>query len=264
MKNIFLLTLLMLPFCGQAQSKITMPVTLWPELQVNAGAGENGLLFFRNQYRINTDSRYNDLKDSGVLSGFERVEFSLGYEHTLSEHWRGGAILRYAAENYPTAMFYGAFVRHNGTLKSLYFNKQLLFEYVDQKGRDKFGNNRIMVELGKRLPVKQQFISPGISYEALLLTEFGKAEDDNQQQRTIDRTRLRLSLNYELTEKLRINPYFMRQTDYYYWEVPPVYDENEQLVEEGYTEKRNRITPVIGLEIKYTINRPSTTASITY
>lgn len=80
------LLLLLLPLLGQAQSKITASTSLWPELQASLGVGEEGLLFLRNGYRINTDSDYNDLKDSGVLSAFERVELSLGYEHTLSEH----------------------------------------------------------------------------------------------------------------------------------------------------------------------------------
>ena len=263
-KLYFILLLLPLPFLTQAQSKVTAPTAIWPELQVNYGMGEEGLLFFRNQYRTNTDGNYNDLKNSGLLSNFERVELSLGYEHTFTEHWRGGAILRYAAEDFPKMMFYGLFLRHNGNLGSLYFNKQLLAEYADQEARDAYGRFRGSAELGKRLPFKNRFITPSISYEAMVISDFGKETNSTSQERTIDRTRLRLSINYELTEKLRLNPYFMRQTDYYYVLVPPEYNEQGQLVKDGYTTKRNRISPVFGLEIKYNINRASETASITY
>jgi hypothetical protein len=264
MKKSYFLLLLILPLGVLAQSKISNPTTIWPELQLSTYIGEDGILFLRNQYRINTDSRYNDLKESGVLSNFERIEFSLGYEHTLSEHWRGGGIFRYAAENFPSTQFYSLFVRHNGNLKSLYFNKQLLFEYVNQEEMEAFGNFRLTAELGKRLPLKNRFITPGISYEALLLSEFNKEEDDSDEKRTVDRTRLRLSLNYEVTDRFRINPYFMRQTDRYYVEVPPEYDENGQLLKDGYRTKRNAVTPIIGLELKYTFGAAPETASITY
>ena len=265
MRKLYLLLLLAsLPLLARAQRKVTAPTAIWPELQVNYGVGEDGLLFLRNGYRINTDERYNDLRDRGALSSFERVELSLGYEHALTEHWRGGALLRYAAEDFPTTLFYTLFLRHSGNIHSLYFNKQLMFEYVDQEEQDTFGRFRLMAELGRRLPLKSRFITPSISYEAMLLSNLGREYDGSPAERNIDRTRLHLSLNYELTEKLRINPYYMRQTDYYYVLVPPKYDDNGQLLEDGYTTKRNRITPILGLEIKYSINRPANTASISY
>ncbi|MEJ8800950.1 DUF2490 domain-containing protein [Pontibacter sp. H249] len=264
MRKPYFILLLLLPLLAQAQSKVTAPTAVWPELQVSYGVGEEGLLFFRNQYRINTDGNYNDLKSSGILSNVERVELSLGYEHTFTDHWRGGAILRYAAEDFPKMMFYGLLLRHNGKLGSLYFNKQFLAEYVDQEARGTYGRFRGSAELGKRLPLKNKFITPSISYEAMVTSDLGKESNSSAQERTIDRTRLRLSINYELTEKLRLNPYFMRQTDYYYVMVPPEYDEQGQLVQDGFTTKRNRISPVFGLEIKYNINRAAETASITY
>ncbi|WP_181163660.1 DUF2490 domain-containing protein [Pontibacter mangrovi] len=264
MKKLYVILLLLLPALAQAQSKVTAPTSVWPELQVSLGVGEEGQVFFRNGYRINTDSDFNDLKDSGLLSSFERIELSVGYEHVLSEHWRGGALLRYAIEDYPKTMFYTLFLRHNGQVKGLYFNKQLLFEYVDQESMDAFGRFRLSAELGKRLPLGSRFITPSINYEAMLRSNLGKAYEGRAQERTIDRTRLRLGLNYELTEKLRINPYFMRQTDYYYVEIPPIYDDQGQLQQDGYRTKRNRITPVVGLELKYAFGRAPETASITY
>ena len=264
MKKCCLLLLLALPFLTQAQSKVNSPTAIWPELQLSYGLGEDGLLFFRNQYRLNTDGRYNDLQESGLLSGFERVELVLGYEHTLSEHWRGGAMFRYAAEDYPKTTFYSLFLRHNGNIRSLFFNKQVMAEYVNQQDQEGQARFRLATELGRRFPVRDRFITPSLGYEALLLANFSEEDDAGSAQRTVDRTRLRLNLTYEVTEKLRLTPYFMRQTDYYYVLVPPVYNEQEQLVEEGYTTKRNRVSPVVGLEVKYTLNRMPDTASITY
>lgn len=264
MKKLYMLLLLALPCLTQAQSKVSAPAAIWPELQVSYGLGEDGLLFFRNQYRINTDGRYNDLQESGVLSGFERVELALGYEHTLSGHWRGGAMFRFAAEDYPKTSFYSLFLRHNGNIRSLFFNKQAMAEYMNQQDQEGQARFRLAAELGRRFPLRSRFVTPSISYEALVLAGFSKEEGMSNGQRYIDRTRLRLNLAYELTEKLRITPYFMRQTDYYYVLVPPVYDEQEQLVEEGYTTRRNRISPVVGIELKYILNRAANTASITY
>ncbi|GHA70127.1 porin family protein [Pontibacter akesuensis] len=264
MKKLYLLFILCLPLVAQAQLRVSAPASIWPELQVSYGVGDEGVLCFRNGYRINTDSDFNDLKETGPLSSFERVELSLGYEHAFTEHWRGGGLFRYAIEDYPSAAFYGLFLRHNGSLKGLYFNKQLLFEYVTQEDQDAIGRYRPMAELGKRFPLGSKFISPSISFEAMLRSEFGREIDGAPAERNIDRTRLRLNLNFELTENLRLNPYFLRQTDYYYVLVPPVYDEQDQLVADGYRTKRNRIMPVFGLELKYSIRHTPNTASISY
>lgn len=258
MRNLYLiLVLAVLPLLGNAQQKVKAPTAIWPELQLSYGVGESGVLFLQNQYRINTDERYN-----GVGS-FERIEFTLGYEHTFTDHWRAGGLFRYAKENMPSSNFTSAFIRHTGNLKGLFFNKQLMLDYVNQERRDPFGRFRLGAELGKRLPLGQHYITPALSYELFVVKEFGN-ETNNLQVRTIDRTRLRLDVTYELSEKLRITPYFLRQTDYYFVEVSPKYDENDVLVENGYTTKRNRVTPVFGLELKYTFNRATSTGSYTY
>ncbi|GAB3540770.1 hypothetical protein GCM10027443_39070 [Pontibacter brevis] len=265
MKQLYpLLLLVLLPLFTLAQDKVTAPAAVWPELQVNYGVGEDGLLFFRNQYRINTDGRYNDLRETGPLSTFERVELTLGYEHTFNDHWRGGAVLRYAAEDYPKTVFNALFLRHNGNIKSLYFNKQVMAERAKQEEISASLRFHLAAELGKRFPLKGKFITPSISCEALLLSGIGQDSDIEMQERGIDRLRLRVNVTYELNDKLRLTPYFMRQTNYYYALVAPVYDEEEKLVKESYTTKRNRISPVVGLELNYTFNKIPNTASITY
>ena len=264
MRKLYLLLLLILvQVAAQAQSKVTAPTAIWPEWQVSKAIGEASVLFLQNQFRINTDERYNDLQESGLLSNFERVQLTVGYEYTFTDHWRAGALFRYAWEDMPKTGFTTAYLRHTGSIKSLFFNKQAMFEYVTQERRDAYGRFRLMAELGKRLPVGATFLTPALSYELFLNRQFSQAAAD-QEERTIDRTRLRLSLTYELTEKLRLSPYFMRQTDYYFVQVPPKYDENDVLVEEGYTTKRNRISPVIGLEVKYTLSGTPATGSYTY
>lgn len=258
MKKLYLiLTLAVLPLLSDAQSKVSAPTAIWPELQLSYGLGESGLLFLQNQYRINTDNRYN-----GVGS-FERVEFTLGYEHAFTDHWLAGAMFRYAKEDMPSSNFTSAFVRHAGSLKGLYFNKQLMLDYVNQERRDPFARFRLMAELGKRLPLGERFLTPSLSYEMFVVNEFGE-ETNDLLERTIDRTRLRLDATYELSDKLRITSYFLRQTDYYFVQVSPKYDEDGVLVEPGYTTKRNRISPVFGLELKYSFNRATSTASYTY
>jgi hypothetical protein len=262
---LLLLLIAFLPTTKQvlAQSKITASTAVWPELQVSFGVGESSLFFFQNQYRINTDSRFNDFKDTGLLSNFERIQVSLGYQYTFTNYWRGGMLWRYAAEDFPSTSFYTLFIRHSGTIKKLFLNKQFLVEYVNQEGQEATGRYRLMAELGKRFPIKNTYLTPSLSYEAAIFTNF-RQESSLSQERFIDRTRLRLNITYEVNPKLRVTPYFMRQTDYYYVEIPPVYDENDMLVENGYRTKRNRISPVIGVELKYTINRELPTASFSY
>lgn len=258
-----LITALPIKQAALAQNKVTASAAIWPEFQVSGSVGESGLFFIQNQYRINTDPRFNDFSNGGLLSNFERIQISLGYEHAFSGHWRGGGIWRYAAEDFPSTNFYTLFLRHSGALKSLFFNKQLLVEYVNQEKHDATGRYRLMAELGKRFPVKQLYITPSVSYEAGLFTNFRK-ETSTSEERFIDRTRLRLNMTLEVSTKFRITPYFMRQTDYYYVEIPPVYDENNVLIENGYRTKRNRISPVAGIELKYSINKEIPTASFSY
>lgn len=246
-----------------AQSKVRASTAIWPEVQLSYGVGEAGLFFFQNQYRINTDSRFNDFRDRGLLSNFERIQFSLGYEYTFTEHWRGGAMWRYAAEDYPTTNFYSLFLRHSGAIEKLFFNKQLFVDYVHQEEQNATGRYRLMAEIGKRLLVKQLYLTPSFGYEAAVFTKFGK-ESATTEERFIDRTRLRLNLTVEVTKKLRITPYFMRQTDYYYVEIPPVYDDNDVLITKGYRTKRNRISPVTGIEFKYNINKEPSPANFSY
>ncbi|PKV66697.1 DUF2490 domain-containing protein [Pontibacter ramchanderi] len=256
-KFYFFLSLLVLPLLSTAQSKISAPTAIWPELQLSYGLGENGLLFLQNQYRINTDGRYNG------VGNFERIEFTLGYEHAFTDHWLAGAMFRYAKEDMPSSNFTSAFLRHAGNIKGLYFNKQLTLDYVNQERRDPFARFRLMVELGKRIPVGARFLTPSLSYEMLVVKDFGD-ETNELLVRTIDRTRLRVDATYEISDKLRVTPYFLRQTDYYFVEVGPKYDEDGMLVEQGYTTKRNRISPVFGLELKYAFNRATSTGSYTY
>jgi hypothetical protein len=264
MRKLYLLLLLSLvQVAAQAQSKVTAPTAIWPEWQISHGVGESGVLFLQNQFRINSDERYNDLKESGLLNNFERVQLTLGYEHAFTDHWRAGAFFRYALEDMPKTGFTTAYLRHTGSIKSLFFTKQVMFEYVTQERRDAYGRFRLMGELGRRLTVGAKFLTPVLSYELFLNKQFGQATADLEE-RTIDRTRLRLSLTYELTEKLRLSPYFMRQTDYYFVQVAPKYDEHEVLVEDGYTTKRNRISPVIGLGVKYTWSGAPAVGSYTY
>lgn len=246
-----------------AQSKVSASAAVWPELQVGLGVGESSLFFFQNQYRINTDSHFNDLRDSGLLSNFERIQISLGYQYTFTDHWLGGILWRYAAEDFPSTSFYTLFLRHSGALKSLFLNKQLLVEYVNQEEHEAAGRYRLMAELGKRFPVKQFYLTPSLSYEAALFVNF-REESSTLEERFFDRTRLRLNMTLEVNSKLRITPYFMRQTDYYYVEIPPVYDDNDVLVENGYRTHRNRISPVTGIELKYSINKETPTGSFSY
>ncbi|WP_242923540.1 hypothetical protein [Pontibacter liquoris] len=259
-----LLLLALLPLLGRAQSKRTAPAALWPELQLSYGVGSSGHFFLWNQYRINTDEAYNDLTRRGPLSHFERIELTLGYEHTFSAHWRGGALVRYAAENYPKTGFYTLFLRHNGQIGNVYFNKQALFAYAHREAQQAVGQFLLKAEAGRRFPVGQQFLTPVVSYEVMLLQEFNQDKTAPRDERIVDRTRLQLGLTYELTEKLRLTPYVLRQTDYYYVLIPPVYDELGQLQKDGYTSARNRITPVVGLELKYSLHTAPNTASITY
>jgi hypothetical protein len=259
-----LLLFLLYPLVSFGQSKTKAPLAIWPELQINYALSEDGLLFFSNQYRVNTDTRFNDLKENGLFSNFERVELALGYEQKLSEHWRGGGLVRYAAEDYPKQIFYTIFMRHNGNISSLFFNKQLMLEYVDKKEQETNGRVRFSAELGKRLSIKDKFITPSIEVEALFYSGLGKKDQRLSQERFVDRSRIQFNLTYEVSDKVRVNPYFIRQVDYYYVMVPPVYNDKGVLVENGYTTKRNRVSPIIGLELKYTFNHSTQTASITY
>jgi hypothetical protein len=264
MEKLCFLILLCLPLSLIAQVKANSSIAVWPEIQVGMGVGEAGILFLRNQYRINSDNRFNDLQSKGPLSGFERVEVSLGYEHEVTDHWRTGGILRYAAEDNVQMIFYSAFLRHNGLIKEFFFNKQIQLDYISQEKVNPSAQSGFKAELGRVYRLGGKNIVPAISYEAFLTSDLKKDKNNISENRFIDRTQLKLNITYEFSDKLRLSPYFNKQTKYYYVLVAPVYNNQGQLEQDGFTTKLNRVYPMLGLELKYTIKRTVSTASITY
>lgn len=239
--------LLLTAISVSAQIKVRRPAEIWPDLQSDYNMDNNSFFFLRNEYRHTTDQSFNTLSEDSPWNNFSRIQFQLGYEHSFSDYWSGGASGRYAFEN-NDIHFSEFFLRHTGSiLEQIRFMKRGTFEHLINEGRPNEGRFRLLAELDKVFEFpRERVIRPRVSYELFKFTTFGRG-GDNPEGRSIDRTRLRIDLNFELNRYLFFSPFFTRQTDYYVLE--PQFDGNGNLAKPG--GRHNFITPVFGLGIRY-------------
>ena len=230
-----LLFLFFLPQLVVAQRKTHNDVELWPELQADYVLGEKGFIYFRNQYRITTNSD---------LETLYRKQFQLGYEHMFNENWSGGLSERAALETNRNKFFTELFFRHQGHIGSVRFIKRGAFEYIHISDMDAASRFRLRAELDREFKVKELGIRPRVSYEIFLLSSLTGENPENQ--RRIDRTRLRLDVTFEISDHFSVTPFFTKQTDYL--ETIEQYDENGNIKIPG--GNLNEITPIFGLETR--------------
>lgn len=250
-------TLFFAPGLVSAQIKVRQPVEVWPELQANYELDNNNFFFFRNEYRHSTGPGLNTLGERSPWNQFSRIQAQLGYEHAFSQKWSGGTSGRYAFEGSHDILFTELFLRHTGSiLEQLRFMKRASFEHLLNVGQPNSGRFRLLGELDKVVELAgERVVRPRVSYEIFKNSSFG--ESLGQDGRTINRTRLRFDLSFELNRYLFFSPYFTRQTDYYVLE--PQFDSAGMQTRPG--GKHNFITPILGLGIRYNFYESATAVS---
>jgi hypothetical protein len=238
---------------GQAQTKkVNQDLYLWANLQADYYLPNQSFFFFRNQWRHNTDSDFAGINESGMLSNFYQVYLLAGYDHKFTDHWRASFFGRYTFTQSNDNKIFQAALRHNGKIGQVDFLKRIAYDYIKPEFGDSRGRFRPAVALEKNFKLGSHILRPSLSYELFFYQDF-KDADSEIETRTVDRTRLRIAASFEATKYLWLTPFFMKQTEYY--NVLSTFtgeidgDGNPVVKEQG--GKRNRVEPIIGLDIRF-------------
>ena len=235
---------------------------IWTELQADYFLKDESFFFFRNMYRHNTNADFPGLRESGALSHIYLTYFQLGYDQKLTEHWRAALSARYTFDARNDNQIYLAYLQHNGKIGKTDFIKRLSYDIMNFKEGESRGRLRPRFSLERNVDLGRHKLRPGISYELFFYNNFNPDQAEVAA-RTVDRSRLRISLSYKVSPHFWVTPYFMKQTEYY--NVLPTYmneldadgnlvldpDGNPVLIEKDPGGKRNRIEPIFGLDLRF-------------
>ena len=256
-KKLLLLTalclLLLLETFAQAK-KISTDQQLWADFQVDYFLENQSFFFFQNQYRHNTDSDISGIREDGALSNLSQIFFLVGYNQRLTEHWRGSFSARYTVNGFNDNQIYQAALQHNGKIGETDFIKRIAYDLMIFELGEGLGRTRPMAGLERNFLIgsHNRILRPHLSYELFLYNNFQEQVNPDALSRTIDRTRLRLALSYQVNKNFWLTPFFTKQTEYY--NALTTYtgerdaDGNDIVKEPG--GKRNRIEPIFGLELR--------------
>jgi hypothetical protein len=248
----FTFLLLITGFVQAQTKKMHQDPLIWTNLQADYYLPNQSFFFFRNQWRHNTDSDFGGIKESGILNKFYEVYVLAGYDHKFTDHWRASLFGRYTFTPGNDNKIFQAALRHNGKIGKVDFLKRVAYDYIIPEIGDSRGRFRPAVALEKNFKLGNHILRPSLSYELFFYQDF---KDDNAdlETRKVDRTRLRIAASFEAMPWLWLTPYFMKQTEYY--NVITTYtgefdqDGNPVVKEQG--GKRNRIEPIIALDIRF-------------
>jgi hypothetical protein len=193
------------------------------------------------------DNDFNQLREKGALQYLERLQFRLGYEHVFNPKWSAGLSESYALERTRNILFNEVFARHTGAIGKFRFSERASFEHLMRWPKNDNGRFRLRADLDRSFNTGQLTLRPRASYE--LFYNLSYHPDPALETRWVDRSRLRLDCLISFSDQVALTPYFIRQTDYFI--VEPSFDENNNITRAG--GKQNHITPVWGLELRFSL-----------
>lgn len=266
----WLVALLLLPasITARAQSKATFPWTAYAGAQLNCLTAAHHVALLRVRAERSFDREYNGLlgADNANRTGgaFQRLMVQGGFEWLLNERWTGGVIEKINFDPASNRTFQtGAFLRHCGHIGAVQFRKRALAEHV---ARNQWQPNaaqirlpnaaqiRLRVDFDRDFPLNPALLlRPRLSYEAQFNFSWEKtaAGAPAPEERTVNRGFLRLEMAVIQHENLALVPFVQKQIDYVI-AVEQRDGQNQITVPAG---PRNLRTPIVGLEVRYTMAR---------
>lgn len=242
---------------AMAQKRVYRSPALWPELQLDYVLPSGSMWFFRNHYRHVVDQDFNYLRQTGPLQYLERVQFRLGYDHSLNAHWRIGFSESYAVERNRKILFNEVFARYAQAVGPVQLSQRLSLEYLVRWPKNNNGRLRLRTGLDHTFQLGKSQFKPRVSYELFYVLSYHPRTEGEAPTRWVDRSRLRLEGQLVLNPHLAFTPYFLCQTDYFF--VEAAFDGNNQVLRPG--GRQNHLTPVWGLELRYTLHKKKDSAS---
>ncbi|QNF31758.1 DUF2490 domain-containing protein [Adhaeribacter swui] len=237
----------------QGQQKQQLAPELWPEVQAEFVFKSTSFLFFRHQYRFTTNQDYQGLHSPILNNQLKRIQFRVGYEHVLTNAWGVGGSQMFSFEPGRKLFFTDVYLRHLSSIVGLQVIKRLMVDYLQYTTTSSVGRLRPRLDLDKALKINNLPIRLRAGYELFLYTDFKSTKP--YVGRIADRTRLRFEVAIQPNPHLTFTPFFTKQTDYS--QLPDKVNEQTKTVIAG--ENQNSITPIWGVEFRYTIfqgNKP--------
>lgn len=234
-----------------AQSRRTLSgLQLWPELQAELALpdSESDYLLLAVRGQKNTDN--NGYSDPARFLGFDERRLTLGYEHFWNERWSVGGTLGYFSASKAYILIPEVLLRHRSPIGSLTFGQRLSVERTFPSPTNAKGqtNVRLRADLEKIFPLSSAVaLRPRLSYEAATHFRLLKSDTDPDE-RFIQFTSLRAEVGCRVGNNFDFTPWFAYQTNYLV--TLPQYDALGNQTSGG---KLNLVTPVLGVDVRYTI-----------
>lgn len=257
--TLLLTALLAQPAAAQTRRTVS-GLELWPEVQAELALPDNDYLLLTVRGQQNTDNNNLRGADPRRVLGFDEQRLSLAYEHFLSEHWSLGGTLAYlSASTTNYLLIPEVLLRHRRALGPLTFGQRLGLERtlpsaVGAKGQT---NARLRLDLEKRLPIGSGgfALRPRLSYEAVTHVRLLKSDTDPDE-RFIQLTSLRGEVGVRVADLFDFTPWLAYQTNYLI--TLPQFNSMGVQTSGG---KLNAVTPVLGLDLRFTITQGQRAAS---
>ncbi len=194
-------------------------LTVWNNYEFNANISGQELLYAQAGLRFGTIS--NNYSTQGILSKLYRSHLLLGYEKS-TVHWSYG--LNAKPTFYPdyADVYTRPYAIHIGNLAdNLEFSQCFSVEYLVRGKhpnanivRNDLGRLSLTFGLLKRIETDKLFLEFIFSSRFIFINEFGQA-DDIYAQRFVDKSRLRLQVNWGITDRIIVSAFGMKDTDYF-------------------------------------------------
>lgn len=234
---------------AQAQEKQYLAPELWPEVQAEYVFKNTSFLYFRHQYRFTTNPDFKGLNSLVLNNRLKRIQFRLGYEQVFTAAWGLGGSQMFSLEPGRKLYFTDVYLRHSSFIAGLQVIKRVMVDYLQYSNTASIGRLRPRLDLDKGLKINNFTVRIRAGYEAFFYTDFKLGKPYSA--RIIDRTRLRAEIALQPNPHLTVTPFFTKQTDY--TRLPDELNEQNEVIIAG--ENQNSITPIWGIELRYTFFR---------
>ncbi len=264
MKKIVLLFSLLVCFKvtnAQTLEKFRESISVWSYLQGQYYSPNENFRFIADvQLRYSSEELYTELSSS---IPFYRGQYTLGGEYYMQKGWLLGASARVADERTTNIIVPKGWIAHRGEFLGLSFYKEVgieSFNYFETIGNTPdYYRWSLLVSLAKELSLGDKLLTLHMDYRIFR----NQGEARASQSRRIDKTRWFLGAKYPLTEKLDLEIFLMKETNYLKLiATQGRFDAEGNQIEPPKPERNyNKVTPILGFGLSYAIKKSSKTTN---
>ncbi len=229
---------------------------VWAGVEAEYQYTPKSLFYFDHQYRHVARQTEGNIKKSGLLSHFEDIRATVGYERLVLKETYLGLSQRVSFEEEEVKWYSRFWLGHEKDFEKSEIESRILFEHIRAKDTSAEAEkiepeNRIRGNTGynRKLNFFKKEIEIGAELEAMFELN---APEQGQSVRFIDRTRFEVMASYPVSKRWEITLFAISQTKYRYQK--PETEPGNRLQEKI---KTNTFTPIVGLELEFTGGRLS-------